>query len=64
MSDKLVAMTIKDDQKYVIIYDDNEASESKALDQLSEWALDDELCFSWYDAAAMSQGIRRQRNPE
>lgn len=53
----IVAM-LKDSERFVVIYDDD--SVQTALQQLGAWAADSTLpSFTWYDAARMSQRIRR-----
>lgn len=52
----LVAL-VKDGQRYVFVYD--EASTTKLMQTLGRYAADPELNFNWYDAALLSQKIRR-----
>ena len=44
-------------ERYIFLYDD--ASDAETLKQLGRFAVDPELSFSWYDAAALSQRVRR-----
>lgn len=52
-----VLAMVKDGQRYVFMYDDN--SFDHLLQMLGRYAADPELNFSWYDAAVMSQKVRR-----
>ena len=54
-----VLALVKDDQRYVFLYDD--ASHDQLLQTLGRYAADPELNFSWYDAAMMSQRVRALR---
>lgn len=54
-----VLAIVKDTQRYVFLFDD--ASYDELLRQLGEAAADEELNFSWYDAALLSQRVRRMR---
>jgi hypothetical protein len=47
----------KETERYVFIYDD--ASVSQVLQTLWHMAVDPELTFTWYDAALLSQRVRR-----
>lgn len=52
-----VLALVKDDERYIFLYDDDS---SKALLQtLGRYASDTDLSFSWYDAAILSQKVRR-----
>lgn len=59
-----VLAMVKDGQRYVFMYDDN--SFDDLLQTLGRYAADPELNFSWYDAAVMSQKVRKlqKRNAE
>jgi hypothetical protein len=48
---------VKDSERYVFLYD--AASGEELLDTLGKYASDDDLSFSWYDAAMLSQRVRR-----
>lgn len=48
---------VKDGHRYVFVYD--RASVSTLLTILGKYAADPELNFSWYDAAVLSQRVRR-----
>lgn len=52
-----VLALVKDGERYVFLYD--EKSVSALLQTLGRYAADPELNFSWYDAAVLSQKVRR-----
>ena len=52
-----VLALVKDDERYVFLYDDQ--SIPQLLQMLGRYAADPELTFSWYDAAVLSQKVRR-----
>jgi hypothetical protein len=52
-----VLALVKNSERYVFLYDD-ESTES-VLQKLGQYAADNELSFSWYDAAVLSQKVRR-----
>jgi hypothetical protein len=52
-----VLALVKNSERYVFLYDD-ESTES-VLQKLGQYAADEELSFSWYDAAVLSQKVRR-----
>lgn len=54
-----VLALVKDSERYVFLYDDE--SPDAILHQLGRYAADPELSFTWYDAAILSQKVRRQR---
>jgi hypothetical protein len=54
-----VVALVKDTERYVFLYDD--ASSSQMLQTLGQYAADNELSFTWYDAAVMSQKVRKLR---
>lgn len=54
-----VLALVKDSERYVFLYDD--ASPGALLQQLGRYAADPELSFTWYDAAVLSQKVRRLR---
>jgi hypothetical protein len=54
-----VLALVKDSERYVFLYDDE--SPDTVLQQLGRFAADPELSFTWYDAAILSQKVRRQR---
>ena len=58
-----VLALLKDGERYVFLYDDR--SLPQLLQTLGRYAADPELSFSWYDAAVLSQKVRRlQQNDE
>jgi hypothetical protein len=52
-----VLALLKDGERYVFLYDDQ--SLPQLLQTLGRYAADPELSFSWYDAAVLSQKVRR-----
>lgn len=54
-----VLALVRDGHRYVFLYDDH--SIETVLAQLSEYASDPELDFTWYDAAVLAQRVRRLR---
>jgi hypothetical protein len=52
-----VLALVKDGERYVFLYDDQ--SLPQLLQTLGRHAADPELSFSWYDAAILSQKVRR-----
>ena len=59
MSDDInVLALVKGSEKYIFLYSD--ANRSQTLRVLGKYASNTELSFSWYDAAILSQKIRRQ----
>lgn len=48
---------VKDSERFVFLYDEDSGEE--LLDTLGKYAADDDLSFSWYDAAMLSQRVRR-----
>ena len=62
MSDDInVLALVKGGEKYIFLYDD--ANRARALRTLGRYASSPDLSFSWYDAAILSQKIRRQTPP-
>ena len=53
-----VLALVKGEERYIFLYDDG--NRSKALRVLGRYASNTDLSFSWYDAAVLSQKIRRQ----
>lgn len=53
----LMLCLAKGEERYIILY--TAATKSEALRSLGRWATNDELSFSWYDAAVLSQNIRQ-----
>ena len=54
-----VIALVKDGERYVFLYDDQSAD--ALLRQFGRDAYDESLSFSWYDAAVLSQRVRRMR---
>jgi hypothetical protein len=52
-----VLALVKDGERFVFLYDDD--SPAELLQTLGKYAADPELNFSWYDAAVLSQKVRR-----
>ena len=52
-----VLALLKGEERYVFLYDDQSANQ--VLQTLGRYAADPELSFSWYDAAVMSQRVRK-----
>lgn len=60
MSDDInVLALVKGKERYIFLY--NDGNRSKALRVLGRYASNKDLSFSWYDAAVLSQKIRRQQ---
>lgn len=60
-----VLALVKESERYVFLYDDR--SPGALLQQLGRYAADEELSFTWYDAAVLSQKVRnaqRQRRED
>ncbi len=53
-----VLALVKGSERYVFLYDDS--SRAETLRTLGRYASDPELSFSWYDAAVLSQKIRKE----
>ena len=53
-----VLALIKGEERYIFLYDDDNQAET--LRTLGRFASDSELSFSWYDAAVLSQKVKRQ----
>ena len=54
-----VLALVKDGERYVFLYDDQ--SHAQTLQTLGRYAADPDLSFTWYDAAVLSQRVRRLR---
>ncbi len=54
-----VLALVKDGQRYVFLFD--ESSHDELLRQIGETAADEELNFTWYDAAVLSQRVREMQ---
>lgn len=53
---------VKGEERYVFLYDDENRAET--LRMLGRYASNPELSFTWYDAAVLSQKIRKAMQPE
>ena len=53
---------MKESERYIFLYDDE--SPSALLQTFGRYASDPELSFSWYDAAVLSQKVRKLRRDE
>lgn len=54
-----VLALVKDGERFVFLYDHQ--STPQVLQTLGKFAADPELCFTWYDAAVLSQKVRKLR---
>lgn len=52
-----VLALVKGEERYLFLFDDNNRTE--ILRQIGRYASNPELNFTWYDAAVMSQKVRR-----
>lgn len=52
-----VLALVKDGERYVFLFDEH--SIPQLLQTLGKYAADPELNFSWYDAAVLSQRVRK-----
>ena len=52
-----VLALVKGDEKYIFLF--NEKNRKKTLRQLGRFASNPDLSFTWYDAAVMSQKVRK-----
>lgn len=48
---------VKESERYIFLYDDD--SPEALLQTLGRYASDKDLSFTWYDAAVLSQRVRR-----
>lgn len=55
-----VLALVKDTERFIFLYD--EESSDVLLQQLGQFAADKDLSFTWYDAAVLSQKVRRLRD--
>ena len=56
-ADLNVIALVKKDERYMFFYD--EGSADTLLQTLGQFAVDKDLSFTWYDAAVISQKVRR-----
>ncbi|MCR9120404.1 MAG: hypothetical protein NXI22_26005 [bacterium] len=52
-----VLALVKGEERYIFLYDDDRRAET--LRTLGRYASNPELSFTWYDAAVLSQKVRR-----
>ena len=52
-----VLALVKESERYIFLYDDD--SPAELLQTLGKYAADKEMSFTWYDAAILSQKVRR-----
>jgi len=52
-----VLALVKESERFIFLYDDD--SPAELLQTLGKYAADPELSFTWYDAAVLSQKVRR-----
>lgn len=57
-----VLALLKGQERFVFLYDDESADQ--LLQTLGKYAADPDLNFSWYDAATLSQRVRKLREGE
>ena len=57
-----VVALVKGSERYIFLYDD--ASRAETLRTFGRFAANPELSFTWYDAAALSQRLRQERERE
>lgn len=57
-----VLALVKGEERYVFIY--NEENRSETMRLIGRYASNPELSFSWYDAAVLSQKMRRESHRE
>lgn len=57
-----VLALVKGDERYVFVY--SEETRSETMRTLGRYASNPELSFSWYDAAVLSQKMRRESHRE
>lgn len=55
-----VLALVKEGERYIFLYDDDSAA--TLLQTFGRYAADKDLSFSWYDAATLSQKVRRLNN--
>ena len=53
-----VLALVKGAERYIFLYDDSQRSETLRI--LGRYASNTDLSFTWYDAAVLSQKIRRE----
>jgi hypothetical protein len=58
-ADVCILAIAKGDERFVFVFHDTQESRSEALRRIGNWASHPDLRFTWYDAAQLSQRIRR-----
>ncbi len=56
-----VLALVKGQERYIFLYDD--AKRAETLRTFGRYASNPDLSFSWYDAAVLSQKLRREQRP-
>jgi len=54
-----VIAIVKDIERFIFLYDDSANSINLLFQQMGIMAADSESSFTWYDAAVMSQKVRK-----
>jgi hypothetical protein len=54
-----VLALVKGEERYIFLYDD--AKRAETLRTFGRYASNPQLSFSWYDAAVLSQRLRREQ---
>lgn len=57
IKDMNVLALVKDDERYIFLYDDQ--SRSEVLRTFGRFAANEDLSFNWYDAGVLLQKVRR-----
>jgi hypothetical protein len=57
-----VLALVKDGERFIFLYDDR--STPQLLQTLGRYAADPEVSFTWYDAAVLSQKVRRLKESQ
>jgi hypothetical protein len=60
IADIEILALVKGEERYVFLYENTMESRSACLRHIGKFASDPDLSFSWYDAAVLSQRIRKQ----
>jgi hypothetical protein len=60
-TDRNLIVLVKGTERYAVVYD--AGSQEEAIRVLARWASHNELGFTWYDAAVLSQRIRQNQQP-
>lgn len=57
-NDVVVIAIVKNGERFITLYRDNQESKTEALKSLSRLAANPELSFNWRDAAVLARKIR------